>query len=50
MLLTYCAVKVMEILNRKRNFPDQTEISVLRYSYFSDRVSSKEVTYSFSLR
>ena len=34
MLLTYCAVKVMEILNRKWSFPDQPEISVLRHSFF----------------
>jgi len=34
MLVTYCSVKVMEILNRKRNFPDQPEISVLGHSFF----------------
>jgi hypothetical protein len=34
MLVTYSAVKVMEILNRKNNFPDLCEISGLGPSFF----------------
>jgi hypothetical protein len=43
MLVTYRAVKLMEILNRKRIFPDLTEISALGHSFFSqcfDHLSS----------
>jgi hypothetical protein len=49
MLVTYCAVKLMEIFNRKNNFSDLREVSVLGL-YSSDCVYSKEVANSFSLR
>jgi hypothetical protein len=34
MLVTNCAVKVMENLNRKKKFPDLNEISVSGHSFF----------------
>jgi hypothetical protein len=48
MLLTYCAVKIMEILKRKNSFPELPEISVLRH-YFSYCVSREKVAFSSSL-
>jgi hypothetical protein len=34
MLVTYCAVKLMEIFNRKNNFSDLREVSVLGHLFF----------------